>query len=193
MVALVVPPSVDPLGPEAIATVTETPTWLTGFPFASRSWMTGCCANDTPLCAVLEGSVLILSRAAAPAVPVAVKVTGLPLIPDPAALAVSVLLPAVEPRIQEVAAATPFAPVTTGAVGSTEPPPVATAKVTLTPATGLPLASRAITDGGVATAVPAVAVWLLPPFTPSDATAPALKLMVPEVAVASPEASKRRV
>src|SRR5207247_9558290 len=135
----------------------------------------------------------MLSRAAAPAVPVAAKVTGLPLIPDPAAVAVSVLVPAAGPRVQEVAAATPFVPVRTGAVGPTDPPPVATAKVTLTRATALRVASRAITDGGVATAVPAVAVWLLPPLTPSDATAPALKLIVPEVAVASPEASKRRV
>src|SRR6266702_503156 len=114
--------------------------------------MTGCCANGTPLCAVLEGSVAMLSRAAAPAVPVG-----------------------------------------TGAVGPTDPPPVATAKVTLTPATGLPLASRAITDGGVATAVPAVAVWLLPPCTASDATAPALTVMVPEVACASPDASNSSV
>src|SRR5207249_10461542 len=36
--------------------------------------------------------------------------------------------------------------------------------------------------------VPAVAVGLLPPVTPRDETAPALKLVVPEVAVASPVA-----
>jgi len=85
---------------------------------------------------------------------VAVKVTGLPdRVPD---VAVSVLLPAVVPRVQLPTVAIPLtlvvwlAPVTL-------PPPVATAKVTLTPATGLFAASRTITDGATATAEPAVA------------------------------------
>src|SRR5439155_1515011 len=95
--------------PVATAKLTETP--LTGLPPASCSWSTGCCASGAPLCAALEGWVVMLRRAAAPAVPVAVKVTGLPLIPDPAAAAVSVLAPAADPSVHDVAAATPFAPV----------------------------------------------------------------------------------
>src|SRR2546426_12666697 len=70
--------------------VTTTPLWLTGLPLPSCSWSTGCCANATPLCAALEGDVVKASRPAAPAVPSAVRVTGLPVIPDPAAVAVSV-------------------------------------------------------------------------------------------------------
>jgi hypothetical protein len=44
----------------------------------------------------------------------------------------------------------------------TEPPPELTVKVTVTPDTGLLLASRTSTLGAVATAVPTVADWLLP-------------------------------
>ena len=95
--------------------------------------------------------------------PVAVNVTGLPIRPD--AVAVRVFGPAGVPSVQEVTAAIPLAFVGTAVVGFTAPPPLATAKVTVTFATGLPLASFTITDGGVATAVPTVAVWLLPAFT----------------------------
>ena len=76
------------------------------------------------------------SRAAAPGVPVAVNVTGLPV--RPAELAVRVFVPSVGPRVHDVAAAMPSSPVATGLVGLTLPPPDATAKVTLTPCTGLP-------------------------------------------------------
>src|SRR5207249_10024460 len=102
------------------------------------------------------GWVVVLGPPAGPAVPVAVKVTGLPLIPDPAAAAVSVLAPAADPSVHDVAAATPFAPVTTGAVGFTDPPPEATAKVTLTPATGLRSEERRVGNDCVATASPAL-------------------------------------
>src|SRR5256885_14888772 len=57
--------------------VTTTPPWLTELPFASCNCTTGCCANGAPLCAVAEGGVVRASRVAAPAVPVAVNVTGL--------------------------------------------------------------------------------------------------------------------
>src|SRR3989454_7381094 len=101
--------------------VTTTPLWLTGLPLPSCSWSTGCWANGTPLCAALEGAVVKATRPAAPAVPSAVKVTGLPVIPDPAAVAVSVFVPAVGPSVQETAAAIPFAPVATAVVRSTLP------------------------------------------------------------------------
>src|SRR5207249_8664629 len=58
--------------------------------------------------------------------------------------------PAVGPSVHDVTAAIPFAFVVTGVVGVTEPPPDATANVTLTPATGLPFASCTITDGSIA-------------------------------------------
>ena len=60
----------------------------------------------------------------------------------------------------------------------TLPPPVDTANVTETPETGLLFASRAITDGDVDTALPAVALWLFPPFTAIWVAAPAAALAV---------------
>src|SRR5712692_5122434 len=116
-----------------------------------------------PLCTVLEGGVVSASCVATPATPVAVKDTGLPV--RPPAVAVNVFVPAVGPSVQDVTAAMPLALVVTAVVGLTVPPPPVTAKVTATPATGLPLASFTITDGGTATAVPTVAVWVLPAFT----------------------------
>src|SRR5213593_3258048 len=88
--------------------------------------------------------------AAAPATPVAWKVTGLP--DNVPAVAVSVFSPAVALSVQEVRAAIPSAPLLTGAVG---------VNVTATPSTGLPFTSFTITDGGDVTAVPAVADWLV--------------------------------
>src|SRR5437762_1078867 len=130
-----VPPSVPP--PEAIDARTVMPNWLTGLPEASCSWMTGCWRKATPLCTVADGCVVIASFATGPAVAVAVNVTGLPVMPLPAAVAVSVFGPAVVPRVHEVRAAIPPAPVVTGGVGLTLPLPAAGANVTATPATGL--------------------------------------------------------
>src|SRR5712692_4266935 len=141
-----------------------------------------------PLCTVLDGCVVIASFVAAPAVPVAVNVTGLPI--SASAVAVKVFGPAVVPSVQEVTAAMPLAFVSTAVVGLTVPPPVATAKVTAMPATELPLASRTITDGGVATAVPTVAVWALPAFTATWVAAPAVTVTVPDVTPVSPGAAK---
>ena len=93
--------------------------------------------------------------AAAPAVPVAVKVTGLPE-SDPD-VAVTVFVPAVVLRVHDVRAAIPSVPVLTGVVGVTVPLPAAGVNVTATSATGFPFASLTITDGGDVTAVPAVA------------------------------------
>ena len=59
VVAVSVPPSVPP--PVAMAAVTTVPLWLTALPDASWSWITGCCAKATPLCAVVEGWVVITS------------------------------------------------------------------------------------------------------------------------------------
>src|ERR1044072_6113491 len=66
-VAVRVPPSVAPAGPEGSSAVTTIPDSATGFPDASRSWSTGCCANAAPLVALAEGCVVIESWDAAPA------------------------------------------------------------------------------------------------------------------------------
>src|SRR5205823_12065069 len=91
------------------------------------------------------GGVVSTSRVAAPAVPVAVNVTGMPA--SPLAVAVALFRPAAALQAHDVAAAIPSAPVATGVVGVTVPLPGLAAKVTPTPETGLPLASRTITDG----------------------------------------------
>jgi hypothetical protein len=91
---------------------------------------------------------------AAPAVPVAVNVTGDPV--SPAEVAVSVFVPTVAPSVQLPTAAIPLAPVV-AAPPVIDPPPDATANVTATPLTGFPFASLTCTDGGVATADPAIA------------------------------------
>src|SRR5574341_1268423 len=109
---------------------------------------------------------------AAPAVAVAVKVTGLPA--SPLDVAVRVFAPAAVPSVQLATWATPPAFVVIGVVGSTAPPPEPTANVTDTPATGLPNWSRAITDGGVATAVPATALCPSPPLAARVVAGPAV-------------------
>ena len=78
---------------------------------------------------------LIAICVAAPVVPVAVNVTGLP--DRPLAVAVRVLVPGAVPSVHELTAATPLASVVTGVVGFTVPLPEAGANVTATPATGL--------------------------------------------------------
>ena len=102
-----------------------------------------------------EADTVDVDALTVPAVPVAVNVTGepvrLPLV------AVRVFDPAVVPSVQlpTVAMPDPFV-VAVNVVA--EPPPVATAKVTLTPDTGLLLASLTITLGAVNTAEPTVAL-----------------------------------
>ena len=128
--------------------------------------------------------------AGAPGAPVAVNVTGLPV--SPGAVAVRVLVPAVIPSVQLPTVAIPlalviwFAPVML-------PPPPASAKVTATPWTGLPLASFTITDGGTATAVPVVAVCWSPAFTAIWVAAPAVTSTVADVTPVKPVALKPRV
>jgi hypothetical protein len=100
--------------------------------------------------------------AAAPTVPVALKVTGLPdKVPEDA---VNVFWPAVGLSVQLPTVATPLAfvvwlpPVMV-------PFPGATANVTATPTTALPNPSVTSTEGGIGTALPAGAVWPLPSCT----------------------------
>src|SRR5205814_6451964 len=93
-------------------------------------------------------------------------------------------------RVQEVAAAIPSVPVGTGVVGVTVPLPASVASVTATPATGFPLASFTITEGGGVTAVPAGAD-VPPPLAAIDAAAPALSAIGPELAGVIPVPPER--
>ena len=79
------------------------------------------------------------------------KVTGEPA--SPAAAAVIVFAPAVAPNVQLPTDAMPDALVV-GLAPLIEPPPLATANVTLTPLTPLPSASMTFTEGGVVTTAP---------------------------------------
>src|SRR6266516_6351166 len=92
-------------------------------------------ATAVPTVAVWLFPPLSAIELAPPAIPVAVNVTGLPA--RPVAVAVNVFSPALVSRVQLVTAAIPLAFVVTGLAGLTLPPPVATAKVPQTPATGL--------------------------------------------------------
>src|SRR5437588_582262 len=164
--------STDP-PPDAAAHVTVTP--ATGFPFASlTSTMCGVCRR-VATCPVRLSPELFAIVAAGPAVPVAVKVTGLP-VSDPE-LAVKLFEPAVALSVQLPTVATPLALVVWLAPVIV-PFPGATANVTATCATGFPFASFTITDGGEPTAVPTVAVWLVRLFAAIVAAAPAVPVAV---------------
>jgi hypothetical protein len=91
------------------------------------------------------------------AVPVALKVTGDPVKPM---VTVTVLEPALVPKVQEVRVAIPELLVV-AAPPTIDPAPLAKTKVTETPETALLLASLTITDGALLTAVPAVADWVI--------------------------------
>ena len=111
------------------------------------------------------------------------------------------LLPDTVPSVQLVTVAIPLLFVAIAVAGDTVPPPVATAKVTLAPLTGLPYWSVTITPGTVATAVPTVADCPLPAFIDiffavpatlapdraivgGDETPPPLKVILPDDAPA---------
>src|SRR5690242_3844712 len=118
------------------ASVTVAP--LTGFPFASAT-VTVIVLWLAPLEAVtVAGDAATCDWLALtpPAVAVAVNTTGLPARPLAVARSVSVF--AVVPRVHEFAAAIPLAVVATGVVGSTVPLLAVAANVTSTPATGFP-------------------------------------------------------
>ena len=102
-----VPPSAPP--PLAMATVTDR-TRGTALPRASRTCTEGCVRNTTPLADVVEGCWTIVSCVAAPGVPVAVKVTGLGVMPpgvlllrhgmmDAGATAICIFAPVSSPTI----------------------------------------------------------------------------------------------
>jgi len=96
--------------------------------------------------------------AAAVPVPVAVNVTGEPA--NPGALAVTELEPAVSPTVS-VLSAWPVASLV-ALVAERSPPPLSTAKTTVTPATGFPCASLTVTTNGSGSVVPTSALWSFP-------------------------------
>ena len=152
-----------------------TATSATGFPFASFTITDGGVLTTVPAVADWLVALFAAIVAAAPAVPVAVNVTGLPdKVPE---LAVNVFEPAVALSVQLPTVATPLALVVWLAPVIV-PFPGATANVTATCATGFPFASFTITDGGVLTAVPAVADWLVGLFAAIAAAAPAVPVAV---------------
>ena len=123
----------------------------------------------------VDAAMVECAPSATPAIAEAVMVTGEPVRLSLAA--VSVFDPAVVPSVQLPTAAMPLAFVVADAL-VTEPPPVATANVTETPETAFPFASFIITLGAVATAAPAAADWLLPPFTAICDAAPTVPAAV---------------
>src|SRR5436189_203356 len=135
-----------------MANVTLTP--ATAFPLASVIFTAGAVATVAPATPVWLSPAFFASVVGTGAVAVALNVAGLPVrLVD---VAVSVLAPAVVPSVQLVGEAMPLAFVV-ALPPDTDPPPLATAKVTDTPDTGLLFASVTFTDGATATALPAVA------------------------------------
>ena len=157
------------------ATANVTATCATGFPFASFTITDGGALTAVPAAADWLVALFAAIVAAVPAVPVAVKVTGLPE-SDPE-LAVRVFEPAVAPNVQLPTVAMPL-PLVVWLPPVIVPFPGATANVTATCATGFPFASFTITEGGEPTAVPAVADWLVGLFAAIVAAAPAVPVAV---------------
>src|SRR5207302_1021226 len=145
-------------------------TCATGFPFPSFTITDGGDVTAVPAVAGWLVALFAVIVAAVPAVPAALKVTGLPL--KPVEVAVSVFGPAVALSVQLPTVATPLALVVWLAPVIV-PFPGATANVTATCATGFPFPSFTITDGGDVTAVPAVADWLVVLFAAIVAAVPA--------------------
>jgi hypothetical protein len=162
--------------PLLTAKVTATP--LTALPCASVTVTEGAVPTTVPTVALCGFPDRTAIRAAAPATPVAVKVTGEPL--NPVAVAVSVFAPTVVPKVQAGLVAIPPLSVITAPEDANEPPPLPTAKVTGTPLTALPCASVTTTEGAVATAVPTVALCRSPDRTATRVAAPANTVTVCE-------------
>jgi hypothetical protein len=126
-------PTVMEPPPEPAAKVTEVAE--TALPKLSVTFTEGAVETLVFTVALWPLPVLTAIELAAPAVPVAVNVTGDPASPD--AVAVKLLAPVVVPSVHEPTVAIPPAFVV-APPPATEPPPEATAKVTDVPDTGLP-------------------------------------------------------
>ncbi len=114
--------------------VTLAPPALRLLPFASVAvTVRSCVLLPSAVMVALAGVSVDCVASAAPAVPVALKVTGEPA--RPMRVAVRVLAPALVPKVQLPTVAMPEALVA-GVRSVAKPPPLVTAKVTLTPLTG---------------------------------------------------------
>jgi hypothetical protein len=139
-------------------------------------------ATAPPTTAVWLSPAFFVIDAAAPATEIAVKETAGS---DPE-LTLRTFVPVTGPRVQPPTVAIPEAFVVAVAP-VTVPPPLATVKVTATSGFGFPFTSLMITDGATATALPAAAVWLSPPFFASEAAGPAVDVAVKTTAGSVPE------
>jgi hypothetical protein len=138
-------PAAAPLPPAAVSVnVTLKP--ATGLLLASRT-MTEGAATAAPIVPLCEVALFATKLVAVVAVPVAVKITGLPARPE--TVAWTVLVPAMVPNVHEVSAATPdaFVVAVDPLTGFVVPLPAVVVNVTTTPCTGLLFASRTVTDG----------------------------------------------
>src|SRR5437879_891951 len=124
--------------PPPLATAKVTATLGTGRLAASRTTTAGGMLRAYPMSPVWPspGPADTLAGALG-CTAVAVKVTGLPVIPEPATVAVSVFSPAPGPSVQRPTVATPF-PSVWVAPPDTVPPPAVAANVTATPGTWSP-------------------------------------------------------
>ncbi len=146
--------------PPPAVTVNVILTPETGFPPASVALTTNGLASlcpTVPVCPFPLTETRVVATGAAP-LPVAVKVNGLP-VSEPED-AVTVLTPAVAPRVS-VVDANPEASLVAEAADK-DPEPLATAKFTTVPDTPKPAWSVTCTVKGLANRVPTVPDWLLP-------------------------------
>src|SRR5262245_14035830 len=168
--------------PCAAAHATETPG--TGLPCASVTSTTCGVWSAVLTCPVRLSPENFAIVVAGPGVTVAVKYTGLLL--SPADVAWSESVPTMTPTVQLPTWAIP-APFVVCAESVTEPLDVPGGpNVTGAPLTGLPLASRTITEGGTATAVPAAAHCWLPALTAMALAGPAVRLIALDVRSVKP-------
>ena len=161
---------VAPLGNDPPPAVTEkaTETPATGvFDASFTSTVSGATKADDTVCTWLSPDTSA-TLAAAPAA-VAVKV----IVGTPVNVAVSVFVPEVAPSVQLPSVAMPL-PFVIAVAPVTEPPPEATANVTLAPVTGVPAKSRTSTEGAMASATDGAANWLLPALIVIETGTPAV-------------------
>ena len=149
-----VPPVTDP-PPVVAAKVTATPG--TALPYWSVTLTLGAVGTAVDAAALCAFPALTTSVVAVLADEVTLKVTGDPV--SAALVAVAVLVPTLVPSVQPPTVAIPCALVFC-VTPVMLPPPLVTANVTSTPATGFPAASFTMTAGFVATTAPTVPATL---------------------------------
>lgn len=152
-----VPPTVAPAGPVRTVAVTAPVNADWSALSALRASTTTAGASTTPATCVALGGVVSTSWSALPPVAVALTVS----VPRPGAVTERVCAPLAPPSVHAVEAL-PVASVA-ALVGSTAPPPLVTAKVSVIPPMPLPCASLTRTTMGCS-ADEAAAVWP-PPLT----------------------------